>query len=63
MIFLEIFFGLIYIKSLFILNKLDLLKWFFRYDYKNEIYKFCCIVLFEFRFFVFICFLIMLYRK
>lgn len=63
MTFLETLSGLIYIKSLLILNKPDLPKRSFRHDYKNETYKLRRTVSFELRRLAFIRLSIMLHRK
>lgn len=63
MTFLETLSGLIYIKSLLILNKPDLPKRSLRHDYKNETYKLRRIVSFELRRLALIRLSIMLHRK
>lgn len=63
MTLLETLSGLIYIKSLLILNKPDLPKRSLRHDYKNETYKLRRIVSFELRRLAFIRLSIMLHRK
>lgn len=63
MTFLETLSGLIYIKSLLILNKPDFPKRSLRHDYKNETYKLRRILSFELRRLAFIRLSIMLHRK